>query len=582
MISAASAFAQKASKRESAIFQKGIEDYLAGNYDLAEKNFSTVIAKLKDNHLLTANILMLAKTWYKKGDYQQSLTKSQYFINQFPQSGYVDDFHLLSGNCYFRLGNNDLALNAWFKAAEANPESPLARLSLKHSDDLIRQRYDMEQLVQLKQISQGGIQRTAVLYLLAERYYEAGSSDQALVLLEEARLTKSPYSEKIERLLSFLKNNHSEAIRIAALLPLSGDNAYIGHALLDGAKMALDVYNRAHGVSVELIAFDYQTRLATALNQVKEIARDRTITAVFGPVEDDITAACAAIASYENLTLISPTATDQEIREFSGSAFLLAPPVDVSANRLARFAIDSLGLKQVAVLAPLDDYFVRFSRLFMDRLRESGHEVAAELWYDAGQQDLGKYFTTLKKTGLKLAPVDTSVVTTSESDIAEIDSSDIAVNAYDGILLPVFRDDISVIASQYAYSNIHAQVLGNEDWYDVETLKKNRNYINGLVFVSDGYLNEENWDYRQFRNNFRLAYKRTPERMELNGYDSFNFILTGLPEDLATISRDTFAEIMQQAPNYNGIYRSFTVGQKRYNSSVRLLKFIYGQIVPLN
>jgi len=82
-----------------------------------------------------------------------------------------------------------------------------------------------------------------------------------------------------------------------------------------------------------------------------------------------------------------------------------------------------------------------------------------------------------------------------------------------------------LIAPQFAYHNIQAQVLGNADWYDEKALKRNKNYLNGLIFASDYYLNTEGRDYKQFRNQFRIDFKRTPEKYEMIGYDSFNFIL---------------------------------------------------------
>ena len=163
----------------------------------------------------------------------------------------------------------------------------------------------------------------------------------------------------------------------------------------------------------------------------------------------------------------------------------------------------------------------------------------------------------------------------------KIDSADIPVTAFKAFYMPIYQDDINMIAPQFAYYNFQCQVLGNSDWYDLRELKRNKNYINGIVFSSPGYLNEESWNYKQFRNNYRVEMKDTPGHYELLGYDNMNFILK-LFADGRFVTRDSFLSNLLQLPPYKGIYRSFDVGEKRYNSSVRVLKYLYGQLVPLN
>jgi len=66
----------------------------------------------------------------------------------------------------------------------------------------------------------------------------------------------------------------------------------------------------------------------------------------------------------------------------------------------------------------------------------------------------------------------------------KIDSADIPVTSIGGIFIPIFKEDLPFIAPQIAYSNIQAQYLGNKDWYDPESLKKNKNYINGSLYIT--------------------------------------------------------------------------------------------------
>lgn len=603
------AFAQKAPQREWAIFQKGRADYENGDYQKAKENFALVLKRLTNSPLLTANQLMLAKTHYKLNEYSQALELCKNFIIRFPESSYLDDIYYLMANTYYRLQRSQTAVQTWLFLAAKFPDSPLRDRALQLAEKSILFQLDERAVVNLKKKLKDDFSRRVVMYSLAQRYYEAGKAALALSELEESMALPAPaddIADKSRRLYDFLKNKKSDAIRIAALLPLSGPNSDVGRALLDGAQLALDEFRRLYNVNVELVPFDYETNLIKAIWKLQEIARDKSIAAVFGPVENDISAACAAISEYEQITLITPTASHKDLRRLSGRFIQLALPVDVLAQQLARFAIDSVRVRRMASLSPIDDYFLDLTHTFLNRLKDNETSVVAEEWYYPGEQDITKHFKALKRVGLRYAfrdsiyaldslhylsdeAIDSLFVEYQKEQrlrLAEtrtkIDSADIPVHSIDGLFLPVYKDDLGLMAAQFAYSNIRAHIFGNSDWYDIDKLNKNKSYINGIIFVSDGYLNEEGQDYRQFVNKFRNAYKRTPDRFDIIGYDSFGFVLSALSHQRDRVNRDNFSEIVQSAGNYDGIYRKFNVHEKRYNNSARLLKYMYGQIVPLN
>jgi hypothetical protein len=240
---------------------------------------------------------------------------------------------------------------------------------------------------------------------------------------------------------------------------------------------------------------------------------------------------------------------------------------------------------------------------FVETVEDAGAEIIVQEWYYPGDQDFYKQFMKLKRVGLKLAFTDSLIqkfpeVTATELDSiykeyltlekekleetkTKIDSADIPVTSIGGIFIPIFREDLQFIAPQVAYSNIQTQYLGNNDWYDIEQLNKNKNYINGLIFGTDGYLNEESWDYRRFRNEFRTKFEKTPSIYAIVGYDSFRYILQAYNPKLEAMTRNQFLHNIKKLNKHNGIYRTFDINKKRYNQHHQLLKYSYGQIIPL-
>ncbi len=603
-------FGQTATQKEWRIFQQGIQDYKTGDYDRALKNFSLVIERLgPKSHLLTANYLMLAKTLYKMGKYQKSLEVCRTFEKKFPQSTYTDDIIFLKANNYYRLHRYQTAAKFWLYLAEKSRDPRLKKKALSLAKNALRYALDEQSLDHIAQEAHSPFQQKLIKYAQAERYYEARNSAAAIKILEQYLQLPGRFPEldqKARNLYDFLKNKTNNLVRIAALLPLSGMNGEIGKAIFDGARLALDEFNHLNQMNIQLIPFDYEGRLETALLKMKEITRDPSIVAVFGPLENDITAACALIAEYEKMPLITPTASGKNLRRVSDFTVQLAVPVDIMASKLARFVVDSLNVHRVATLSPIDDYFLDFTNTFVQYLKENFIEIPVQRWYYPGDKDLTDHFKAIKRIGLKLAFQDSVMAADSTVQLSQIDSlyrayrkekmaqllhstsrvkidsAEIPVRSFDAILLPIYSEDIDLIASQYAYSNIRAQILGNSDWYDLDRLRKNKSYINGLIFISDKFLNKDNWDYRKFVNKFRTAFHRSPERYELLGFDNFNFVLQAIDQSNEKPERGNFLRLIKNVPQYEGIYRRFNVGDKRYNNATQVLKYMYGQLIPLN
>jgi ABC-type branched-subunit amino acid transport system substrate-binding protein len=599
-------WAQKASEREWKIFQKGVEQYKSQNYEDAARNFSLVISRLPNNKLITANYLMLAKTQYKQGRYKESLQQCDVFLRKFPKSSYVDDIYYVMGNNYYRLGDYASAAASWFKAAEKSGNEKFTSHVLLLAEGTITYKLDHRDIDFLKREVKSPLERQIVLVAEARKYLKENDVYHAKMTLEQyfSEFNKNDvYYEKAQILMQNLDTGGEQVVRIAALLPLTGENFDIGTAIYNGAEFAVKRFNKNSDIKVELVPFDYESTLIKALSNIKTIAKDHSIAAVFGPLENDIVAACAAVIDYNKLTMITPTASDKELTNITDYVVQLSTPVNIFGQKLADFMADSLYGNRFVTLAPIDPYFKELTESFTDRLTESGAIAAAQEWYSPGTKDFTQQFKKIKRIGLKLSFADS--VLSNDSTLAafeidslyklyqeekykeyaesntKIDSADIPVTAFKAFYMPIYQDDINMIAPQFAYYNFQCQVLGNGDWYELKELKRNKNYINGIVFSAEGYINEESWNYKQFRNNYRIEMKDTPELYELLGYDNMNFILQLFDND-HFVTRDSFLSNFLQIQPYKGIYRSFDVGEKRYNSSVRILKYLYGQLVPLN
>jgi len=68
----------------------------------------------------------------------------------------------------------------------------------------------------------------------------------------------------------------------------------------------------------------------------------------------------------------------------------------------------------------------------------------------------------------------------------------------------------------------------------------------------------------------------------LIGYDTFNYILHHLKNLQGPISRDEFVDLLDTKTKFNGVYRNFNLNENNTNKKVQIVKYKYGQFLPLN
>ncbi len=110
--------------------------------------------------------------------------------------------------------------------------------------------------------------------------------------------------------------------KIAFFGALTGDNANIGLAPRDGAKLAVDQYNKAHPTCpAELANFDSQGDPKQAPGLAQKIVQDPKILGVVGPAFSGESEAADPILNQGGVTTITPSATRPSLASQGWSVF---------------------------------------------------------------------------------------------------------------------------------------------------------------------------------------------------------------------------------------------------------------------
>ncbi len=191
-------------------------------------------------------------------------------------------------------------------------------------------------------------------------------------------------------------------IKIGQLIPMSGEAAEAGKYQKQGAEIALEQINTAGGINgrkIQIILEDDQNTNPGAVAAFQKLLEDSEIVAVVGPTRST------------QIQALAPTINEAKIPFFMGGTnyglthsdskwiFRCRPHDGMSAKVMAKFLVDELGQKKVAVVHGSDAFGVGGRDMVVPALKELGAEVVFVQAYNNGEKDFTAIVQGLKKSG---------------------------------------------------------------------------------------------------------------------------------------------------------------------------------------
>lgn len=565
-------------------FRQALLQYRLKDYKAAFVGFEPLANSRALHQRVTASLLMTGKSLYRLERYADAIPYFDKLIDLFTQSKYVDDAYYAKALCNYRLGNLSAAVTNALQAADWSSDAVLVSRSKRLANLVLRSDLSLSAMRRLLRAATGEHSSALVTIALARKELSEGSREKAISLLRayKRKYNSKQYLPQIDQLLNEAEGSEGRPLKVGVILPLTGYYAEEGRGVLRGIQFA-----QTHGANdhapIELEIWDSESNMVKAIHGVNKLVRRDHVHVIVGELESEITAGIGALSSLKKVPLIGPTATENQVSTVGKWVFQLNSSLEIKGAVLAEYAFNSLGLRTFATLAPADEYGQEMTNSFTSKIDQLGGRIIAQSWYYADSEDLNlsRQFKNIRAASFAFDSTDVeSLIEEAKAKGDELEEKDIPVHSVDGIFFPVYSEDIPYIAPQFALSNIRAQVLGGEYWDALEILKAPQvePYINGAIFVSDYFPDESSRHFRNFRNDFRLKMKTTPERWEAFGYDALNILKEVVKS--GGISRQAINRNLSALSGYKGIKGNISFkGNNRVNSEVNLLQFINGRIV---
>jgi branched-chain amino acid transport system substrate-binding protein len=173
------------------------------------------------------------------------------------------------------------------------------------------------------------------------------------------------------------EGNKTEKIKVGLLLSLTGVLADYGTGVRDGAMLAISKFNASqHKVKIEAVIKNQESDAEKNRVTTEELAADKSIVGIIGPLSSTDVLVSGKIAQDNKVVLIAPMATNTKISELGDYVFRVCPSDAKQGINLARFVVNDLKLKRVAVLYLEDQtYSEDLGNIFADEVTRSGGQI---------------------------------------------------------------------------------------------------------------------------------------------------------------------------------------------------------------
>jgi branched-chain amino acid transport system substrate-binding protein len=585
------------------LFYRGINAYKNHQYSEALQHLEFLDRVYPGHRRTTGSLLMQGMALYHLGKYQEAVEIYDQLVRSFPESNYADDALYGKAKALYQLNVYEEAVRTLFSLLERGGDTRVLHRAATLSSDILDYRTDIPSLRRLLEVVPDERGQAVITIRLVQRLIKAGQYQQSKDLLDRfiEKFPHTVYRVEIEQKMRKVEEMARGSVKLGIILPLTGHLSEQGKAVLSGIKYATDKFNATGSTQVELVVRDSQSKTVAAIKAAQELCQDKDLIALIGELESDLTAAVAVVAQERGVPLIAPTASAQGITNIGNYIFQLSTPLEERARILAEYAINGLGLKRFAILSEAGEYGQTMSQAFKQRAEQLGGEILIEKQYYSGEADMREQFEAIRAFGISKMLADSTLIRVSKSQlktlasrpgkiyvaqtVAElVDSTALSVSVFDGLFLPVLHEDLQFVIPQYATNNFDAKVFGGVPWNDAELLEDNRrfidtSYLDRIVFLSDFYIDPSNARFNQFVTDYRLTLQRTPGKLDVFGYDAVSVILSLIGERRP--GRSALVQNLLRIKNFPGLQGSISFGPNRVNTSIHIMQFRAGHILPI-
>lgn len=303
--------------------------------------------------------------------------------------------------------------------------------------------------------------------------------------------------------------------KIGASLDYTSWGAKFDLATRRGIELAAEEVNARGGVKgipVHVLFVDHKADREHALRNLRRLIDRDKVVALLGDTTSSMSRIVGALANAKGIPMITPSATHPDVTQVGPFVFRSCFADDAQGRAAARFAINVLGKKQLAVLYASDlPYSTLLASEFRAEAARLGVSVAVEDSFAANEITFGPVLKRVKAL---------------KSDL---------------VYAPIFTDQIAALVRQGKTAGLTADMFVGGDAWDALSPEE-RADLEGAHFTSHYAADDPSPRVAGFVARFKARFDEEPPVAAATGYDG-----AGLLADAIGRARDATPGAIREA-----------------------------------
>jgi branched-chain amino acid transport system substrate-binding protein len=297
-------------------------------------------------------------------------------------------------------------------------------------------------------------------------------------------------------------DSNSSEIVVGEFGSLTGDTATFGISTKNGIDMAVDDINKAGGLlgkKVRVIVEDDQGKPEEAQTVVTKLITKDQVVAVLGEVASSRTMAAGPVAQQSGIPLISPSSTNPKVTEIGDYVFRVCFIDPFQGQVMAKFAANTLKVKNVAVLRDIkNDYSVGLADFFVDNFKKMGGNIVSDESYSAGDTDFSAQLTSIKS------------------------------KKPDAVFMPGYYTEVGLVARQAKKLGLTVPFMGGDGWDSPKLVEIGGDSMNGNYYSNHFSVSDPSPAIQKFVTEYKARYSATPDALAGLGYDAASILFDAI------------------------------------------------------
>ena len=570
-------------------FNQAVENYNEGKYATT----STILKRLLADNPLSfeePSLLLLLKSQVALDQTEQAKETARVFFAKFPKTIYLVNIMETLGDLYvnesafesaYRMYHRSRSLSSNFKTTNKIDSKLLKLIKVRLPSSILNEMLILESK-----------KESINIHLLAKANSDMlnGLPDEAAIILNKIDPLFLPdiYALFYENLLRRSYEPPSAVLMVGIVLPISGKNAKEGEAFLSGFYSGEKSFNKDNQ-RLSILVKDTRSNDLQAIIDARNLEKMNQIKTIISPLNEQSSLAITSALSNTDLPIILTNTQQNDLSNINSKTFHFNSTLATQGKMAARYAVNQLGLKFLAVVSPADQNGEIQTDAFIKEVDLLGANVVVSEWYSGQPKNLKRQFKNIRRIAFDLLPKEENYdealgmsidsldalfdISTEDyfdlpkkkkNKMSSSDSSKVILSTIDGIYLPINLDDLEFIGPQIPMYNLETKIIGNNNWQNLNILQKENigPHIKGLSIITN--FTQQNTDPELYNGNQQYSF-----------YNGYNVAKLLTQVDIEDQSRELLNNALRNLDFHKGVgfFYSPSQSNKQINSAFQIIEF---------